>query len=70
MKLDDKLFVYCELCDCVAYKPQCCGILTCTGRGCDDPMCDILYKLSEEAIINHMHPPIETLPHIKDDLWS
>jgi len=46
---------FCELCDCVAYRFECCSNTSCNGGGCE--ICD-----SAHSLIQASAPPREGLP--------
>lgn len=57
-------WVWCELCQTVAYKLPCCGNPTCNGGGCTNPICDEIWIVAQEAIKLGNHPSKDKLPVI------
>ena len=54
--LKDENWYWCEQCDCIAYKYECCGLGSCSGGGCDE--CATLHQEVAVAIYlgHHPHP--------------
>ena len=60
---------YCELCQTIAYRHDCCGNISCSGGGCEICCCQKgPDEVIQRMILDGTAPDKSTIPHIEDGM--